>query len=493
MLPPNLSVLSLDTLRQRIREHRLVDPVAWTDRCFMWLAAAAGGLCVVGFTWLTELAAKLFGRALEVGLWVPFLLTPLGGMLVVWATRRFAAGAAGSGIPQVMSALSPDLPVRKINVFVSVWLSICKAVLGALALGVGFSAGREGPSVQISAGIMHAFRRRFSRQSRVSRQELMLAGGAAGIAAAFNAPLAGVIFAIEEMSRRFEQRSSGTVVTAIILSGLVSISLQGNFNYFGDITINTLPAHLFIPAILCAVIAGLLGGLFSRLLIVSTQGSRDRISGFSKKHPIWFAGACGLVIAMLGLVSHGEAFGSGYQYSREVLAGQETLPFLFVGVKFLATWLSFWSGVPGGIFAPVLAIGAGLGNDIALLMHVAVTPMIAIGMVGLLAGATQAPITSFIIVMEMIGGHVLVLSLMAAALISSMISKLLSPPLYHSLSQLQLAGLGIGVDEEDEAKAKQEAAAPETPAAAASATAPEATDAPAAASEVSGEKPSETP
>ncbi len=431
----------LAALRQRIRQYRLADPVAWKDRCCMWLAAAAAGFCVVLFTLLTDLAARFFAWTLTFGVWLPFVTAPLGGMFVVWATRRFAPGAAGSGIPQVMSALTPGLRGARISRFVSFWLSLCKAVLGALALAVGFSTGREGPSVQIAAGVMLAFRPLFSRQSRIGRQDLMLAGGAAGIAAAFNAPLAGVVFAIEELSHRFEQRSSGVVVTGIILSGLVSISMLGNFTYFGDIRITTLPPRLFFPALLCALVAGILGGIFSRLLIVSTKGGAGCLSSFRKAHPVWFAGCCGLAVAVLGLASHGAAHGSGYQYSQAVLAGQQTLPFQFVAVKFVATWLSFWSGVPGGIFAPSLAVGAGLGNDIALLLNADVTPMIAIGMVGFLAGATQAPITAFIIVMEMIGGHVMVLSLMAAALIASMISKLLSPPLYHSLSQLQLLGL----------------------------------------------------
>lgn len=441
MSPVDFGSIELAALRERIRKHRLTDLIAWKDRCCMWLAAAAAGFCVVLFTLLTDQAARLFAWMLDFGVWVPFVTAPLGGMLVVWATRHFAAGAAGSGIPQVISALTPGLGASRIARFVSFWLSLCKAVLGALALAVGFSTGREGPSVQIAAGVMLRFRPWFSRQSRIGRQELMLAGGAAGIAAAFNAPLAGVVFAIEELSHRFEQRSSGVVVTAIILSGLVSVSMLGNFTYFGDIQITTLPARLFIPALLCAMAAGVLGGIFSRLLIVSTKGSLGRLSSFRARFPVLFAGACGLGIAILGLISHGAAHGSGYLYSQQVLAGEQTLPFLFVGVKFLATWLSFWSGVPGGIFAPSLAVGAGIGNDIALLLHTDVTPMIAVGMVGFLAGATQAPITAFIIVMEMIGGHVMVLSLMATALIASMISKLISPPLYHSLSQLQLLGL----------------------------------------------------
>lgn len=402
----------------------------------MWSAAAVAGLCVVGFTLMTEWAVEGFHHLRKQGAWLPFVVTPLGAMLVVWLTRRFAAGAAGSGIPQVMAGM--NLLTAELRHVVSVWLSLGKAVLGTVALAVGFSTGREGPSVQIAAGVMLGFRRFFSAGSAITPQDLMLAGGAAGIAAAFNAPLAGVMFAIEELSRRFEQRASGLIVTAIVLAGLVSISILGNFTYFGSIVVPELDARLILPAFVCALAAGLLGGVFSRLLILSSRGTPDRFSAFRARHPIWFAGACGLGIALLGFVSDGAAHGSGYLHTRAVLAGEESLPMLYVVVKFVATWLSYWSGVPGGIFAPALAVGAGLGSDVAQLMQVLAPPLIAIGMVGFLAAATQAPLTSFIIVMEMIDGHTMVLSLMATALLASLISRLLSPPLYHSLAEMQL-------------------------------------------------------
>jgi H+/Cl- antiporter ClcA len=111
----------------------------------------------------------------------------------------------------------------------------------------------------------------------------------------------------------------------------------------------------------------------------------------------------------------------------------------FGALKFLATWLTVWSGAPAGIFAPSLAIGAGLGSNVAALTHYPFTPaLIALGMVGFLAAATQAPLTSFIIVMEMVDGHAMVLSLMACAVVAGTISRVLSPPLYGALAQLQL-------------------------------------------------------
>lgn len=429
--------------RKRLIRHNLASTEAWRDRILIWGAAASAGFIVVCFTWLTDRAISTFLSIRQHSLWWPFLLAPAGGMLVVWLTRRFAPGSAGSGIPQVMSALHPALPEASLSKFVSLRLAIAKVLLGATALLAGFSTGREGPSVQVAASIMYAFRQRFAVLSRISQQDLILAGGAAGIAAAFNTPLAGVIFAIEELSRRFEQKSSGVIVTAIILSGLVAISLEGNFIYFGHLSVPSMQPDLLVPATFCAVCAGVLGGLFSRTLIESSAGVQGRIHRFRRAHPVWFAGACGLGIAILGFVSDGAAHGSGYMYTREILEGTRQMPIIYVVIKFLATWLSFWSGVPGGIFAPCLSVGAGLGNDIAILFHASAIPLAALGMVGFLAAATQAPITSFIIVMEMIDGHGMVLSLMATALLANLISKLMSPSLYGTLSQIQLAGLGI--------------------------------------------------
>ncbi|WP_018608827.1 chloride channel protein [Uliginosibacterium gangwonense] len=431
------------SLKKQLIRLDLVRFSAWRERLVVWVAAACAGLVVVCFTWMTNRAIDLFGGIRHHSIWWPLILTPIGGMAVVWLTQRFAPGSAGSGIPQVMSALHPALPDTMVKRFVSLRLALAKIVLGASALLAGFSTGREGPSVQISASVMHAFQQIGGALPRISQRDLLLAGGAAGIAAAFNTPLAGIIFAIEELSRQFEQKSSGIVVSAIVLAGVVAISLEGNFTYFGRLQISRLDSDLIFPALFCALGAGSLGGLFSRLLIESSTGVQGCIHTFRRSHPVWFAGMCGFGIALLGLASDGAAHGSGYAYTREILEGSRQMPIIYVLIKFVATWLSYWSGVPGGIFAPSLAIGAGFGNDVSILFHTPAMPLATLGMVGFLAAATQAPITSFVIVMEMIDGHGMVLSLMATALLASLISRLVSPGLYGTLSRLQLEAAGV--------------------------------------------------
>jgi H+/Cl- antiporter ClcA len=145
---------------------------------------------------------------------------------------------------------------------------------------------------------------------------------------------------------------------------------------------------------------------------------------------------------VIGVVTAGATFGSGYGSTRIMVEGSGAMPAAYALFKFLATWLTSWSGVPAGIFAPSLAIGAALGNDVALLLYGTQAPaLIALGMVGFLSAATQAPLTAFIIVMEMVDGHAMVLSLMACALVSFVVARMISPPLYATLAGFQLGRL----------------------------------------------------
>lgn len=415
----------------------------WAGRTVVLASAVLAGLAVVVFTWLTEHALRLFFVFEKSYWWGPLLWTPVCTAAIVWVTRRYAPGAGGSGIPQVMAALAPNVPADSRGLFVSLRLAVAKMLLTAWGLLGGLSLGREGPSVQIAAGVMYHARRWLPSGSRVSEQGLLLAGGAAGIAAAFNTPLGGVMFAIEELTRKPEQRSNGLLLAAIVLGGLMAVSVYGNATYFGVIHVDNISMALLLPGLLVAVCSGLAGGLFSRLLAVSLAGSTpDWFSRFRQKAPVRFAAGCGLAVAVLGCVSHGDTYGGGYAHTRTMLESGGESSSLYVLLKFIATWLTTWSGVPGGIFAPSLAIGGALGNDIAQLTgYVNAPTLIALGMAGFLAAVTHAPMTAFIIVMEMVDGHGLVLSLMASALVASAVSRLVSVPLYSLLADLQLLRL----------------------------------------------------
>lgn len=421
-------------------QHELRDGRAWLDRTIVLVYAVFAGLSVVLFTMFAEWCYELFLHVNDAWRWVVLVWTPALTMAVVWCTRTFVPGAAGSGIPQVMTALDPHLPALARRHFVSLRLTVGKVLLATGGLMAGLSLGREGPSVQVAAGIMHNARRWIRPGSALNEQTLLVAGGAAGIAAAFNAPLAGVVFAIEELARKMESRSSGLMIAAIVLAGLVSISAFGNYTYFGSIRVPILGWTSFAPAVLVTVVCGLAGGLFSRLLLMSLTGAPSVLNGLRKRYPVRFAGVCGLAVAVIGLSTGGATFGAGGEEVRNMLAGHSDVTQMYAFLKFVATWITTWAGVPGGIFAPSLSIGAGIGNDLAQLLHnqlgTEITPvLIAVGMTAFLAAVTQAPLTSFIIVMEMIDGRALVLTLMAAAMFASLLSRLVSRPLYPALSE----------------------------------------------------------
>ncbi|MCW5653980.1 chloride channel protein [Hydrogenophaga sp.] len=420
----------------------------WIDRAIVIAYAVLTGLAVVAFTLLADAALDVYGRMRGQWWWAPLLWTPALTALVVWAVRRWAPGAVGSGVPQVLTALDPATPLRERSRFVSLRLSVAKILAVSGGLLAGLSIGRQGPSVQVAAGIMLHARRWLSPASGISDRELIVAGGAAGIAAAFNTPLGGIVFAIEELSRRLLDRSSGLMLAAIVIAGLVAVSAFGNLSYFGRVRVEAVSWWaLLLPGALVAIGCGLLGGLLSRLMLASFTGLPDRFCAYRRKRPVAFAALCGLAVAVIAVVSQGQTVGVGHEHTKALLDHSADVasvhqPLLFTGLKFIASWLSAWTGVPGGIFGPSLSIGAGLGADVAWLLsspHGAA--LIALGMCGFLAAVTQTPITAMIIVMEMTDGHGMVLSLMACALLSSLVSRMISRPLYSTMSTLMMRSL----------------------------------------------------
>lgn len=430
---------------QRVREE-LSDLRVWTDRAVALAVAALAGLAVLLLTVLADGAMDWFLARRAERPWAALLWTPALTAAIVWATRRWAPGAAGSGVPQVCAALDARVTAEERPRFVSLRLAAAKILTVSAGLLAGLSTGRQGPSVQVAAGVMYAARRWMSPRSGLSERELLVAGGAVGLAAAFNTPLGGIVFAIEELGRRSEQRSSGLMLAAIVVGGLVAVSAFGNFSYFGRIHVAVDDWwRLLLPGSLVALGCGLMGGLLARLLVAAAAALPDRISLLRARHPVRFAAACGLVVALIGLISQGAAVGGGHHHTRELLeagATQEHALLTYTGLKFIASWLSAWSGVPGGIFGPALSIGASWGADVAALTgspHRAA--LIALGMAGFLAAVTQAPITAMIIVMEMTDGHAMVLSLIGCALGASLVSRTISRPLYATQSELMVRAL----------------------------------------------------
>jgi H+/Cl- antiporter ClcA len=420
----------------RLRQLPLFSGRQWLRRLVWWVGAILIGLFAILFADAADQADRL-RRAIEQRspFWM-LLIAPAGLGLSAWLTRTVFIGAQGSGIPQTIAALHMQSGAS-VDRVLSLRIAFGKVVLTVLGIFSGGSIGREGPTVQVGASVMHALGRVLRLSDVAMRRALILAGGAAGISAAFNTPLGGIVFAIEELSHSFEARTSGTMLTAVILSGVTSLALVGNYTYFGHTTA-ALPIGAGWEAVLaCGCLGGLGGGLFSALLVRMSEGLPGFAGRFVRDRPILFAVLCGLVLALIGIAAHGTTYGTGYSQARGLVDGTAHLEAGFFAWKFLASVVSYCSGVPGGIFAPSLSVGAGIGGAIAIyLPHSAPGAVVLLGMVAYFSGVVQAPLTATVIVMEMTDNQGLTVPLLASAFLAYAVSRLVCRrALYGALAQ----------------------------------------------------------
>jgi len=413
----------------------------WLRHMLFWGGAVAVGLAATVFALSSDYAQALFRQLLALSPWLPLLVTPLTLAGVAALTQRYFKGAEGSGIPQTIAAIRMQDDSRR-DAVLSLRVALGKMLLTCIGLAGGASVGREGPTVQVGAALLYNLRRLVRFPRHLMERGLIIAGGGAGVAAAFNTPLAGIVFAIEEMARSFEERSSGTLLTAVIIAGLAAIYVQGDYTYFGATDAALAGASGWLGVLLCGLAGGLLGGGFSRLLLAfSAHGLPGRAGAFMRAYPVRFAAACGLLLALIGIASGSAVYGSGYDEAKHLLEGTGEVSAAYGLWKMLATFVSFVSGIPGGLFAPSLSAGAGIGQAVAGLVALEDgSALIVIGMAAYFAGVVQAPITAFVIVMEMTDNHDMVVPLMLATLLATAVSRMICPkPLYKALANNYLA------------------------------------------------------
>jgi len=413
----------------------LIHSLRWRRRLIFVGGGLIVGLLAVGLAVASDTVQHVFQTYRTRWPYMPLAVTPLGFALAVWLAQHVFPNTQGSGIPQAIAARKLEDQSARARL-VGLRVAVGKVLLTLFGLLVGASTGREGPTVQVGASVMFLIGRLTPRR----QPGLILAGAAAGVAAAFNAPLAGIVFAIEEMSRSFEARASGLIIAAVILAGLVAESLLGNYTYFG-FTSASLPigtAWMAVP--ICGVVGGFSGALFSRILTAVPDALPGRT--LIRRYPVIFAALCGLGVALCRLLGGGAVFGTGYEQARAVLHGTGQVPLDYAPLKLLATALSSVAGVPGGIFSPSLSVGAGIGADVARFFHNADPgPIVLLGMVAYFTGVVRAPITAFVIVSEMTGDHGMLVALMAAALIADFCARAVNREgIYHMLSRRYLAG-----------------------------------------------------
>ena len=336
----------------------------------------------------------------------------------------------GSGIPQIKGILQGDMSMR--------WFSVLwsKIIGGVLAIGAGMSLGREGPSVQIGACVGQGVSQS-SRRTRFETRILMTAGAGAGLAAAFNAPLAGVIFGLEEMQKTISPALLLTGITASVTAATVTEVVFGMSPVFSMGYLLPLPLNLFDVLILAGIVIGLLGRLFNIALAYSLDTySRFGITGMRKPLlPLAMAAVLGFLLP--------EILGGGNLLVDSLVATDYTIGFLcilFVG-KFLFTMVCFGSGVPGGIFLPMLVLGAAGGAVLAKLLMLAgwlpamyYADIIVFGMAAYFASVVKSPVTGSILILEMTGSFQHMLALLVVSLTAYIVSDLTGGrPVYDEL------------------------------------------------------------
>ena len=366
-----------------------------------------------------------------------WIVLPLGLAFLTWFTVKYTPYVGGSGIPQVIASI--NLPYNGYKTkLVQFRQTIWKIPLTFFAMVIGASVGREGPSVQVGAAVMLAwgnFCRKYNFAFRgLSTNELIATGAAGGLAAAFNAPLAGVIFAIEELGRGVMLRWERRVLLGVLAAGFILVAIQGNSPYFPVYKGSTSIPYLYLWLAICGVVCGVLGGIFGRLLAKGLAGlSPIKWRDWIRKHPIYIALLLGLVLAAMGTYSEGQTYGTGYDVVARALEGQLVSPEVGI-LKLFATVTTYWNGIAGGIFTPSLTTGAGIGTMLWEISNGMVDQrfLVILCMAAFLAGGTQSPVTASVVVMEMTGAQPVLIWLLISSIIASIISRQFSPkPFYH--------------------------------------------------------------
>ncbi len=364
------------------------------------------------------------------------LFSATGGGLAVFLVRRFAPDAGGSGIPHVKAVLYDLRPIAWARVL------LVKFAGGIAALGAGLALGREGPTIQMGAAIGRLVGGWFPCTAR-ERRTLIAAGAGAGLAAAFNAPLAGLVFVLEELQRDFAPGVFATTLIASVIADIASRVLFGQQPVFAVPIAAPPPLSLLPVALVLGALAGVLGVVFNRTLLASLT-----LFARTPWRPAWINGA--LVGAGVGLVALAlpAAVGSGHHLVERMLAGDFPLPAvagLFV-LRFALTQLSYGCGAPGGIFAPLLVLGAALGllvgsgaAQLAPTAGIEPRALAVVGMAAYFTAIVRAPLTGIVLMVEMTGNYAMVLPLVVACLAAYGIADYLGDlPIYEALLQRDL-------------------------------------------------------
>lgn len=356
----------------------------------------------------------------------PLLLVALSPLLMtasVWMIRRHAPGASGSGIPQVIVCLDKKYGFLA-DSYLGLKTAVIKILSSAIALFSGAAIGREGPSLQISAALGFAASRWAEKaRIKIKSEQLIIAGAASGLAAAFNTPIGGIVYAVEELTLDHIRSYKTVLLMSVLIAGFTAQLILGNYLYLGDPSLASGTSARVLFMVGCVgVVTGWLGSLFSAALLKLTAW-RKRLSAGAHYA---LAAATAVVLGGFFYYHGSHALFSGKESIHQALftsSHAELQEFIF---RFISPLISSMTGIAGGIFAPALSAGATFGAFVADWTDPTLRTLLSLaGMIGFLTGVTRTPITSFVLVLEMTDRHSAVFPMMLAAVFSSLGAHLL--------------------------------------------------------------------
>ncbi len=395
-----------------------------------WIGAVITGLVAVFyakmFSWAEAGTAYIFEKY-PVAL---FFLTPFCFVLAWYIVQRWAPYARGSGIPQVTAAIELSTPryTRFTNKLLGFRIIVVKVISSLVMILGGGAIGREGPTIQIAASIFKKINRMLPHwYPKISKRNMIVTGAAAGLAAAFNTPLGGIVFTIEELTKTHFSFFKSALLTGVIVAGLTALTLLGPYLYLGYPHTVDISGWLIVIVLPLAAITGICGsGMGS--IILWLMAKKKAIVG--KPKTILYIVACGLIMAATAFWLDERVLGSGKEIMETTLfSADKSVPWYLPILRFAGPALSFSTGGAGGIFAPSLSAGASMGALGAQLLNLSAPEtnvMILCGMVGVLTGITRSPFTSSILVIEMTNDHNIIFHLMLTALLANLVATAVS-------------------------------------------------------------------
>ncbi|WP_207896616.1 chloride channel protein [Flaviaesturariibacter flavus] len=395
----------------------------------LWIASLLTGLVAVAYTRLFGLCESVLHYELRQQPWMIFILAPSFFLLAWGAVRLFAPGARGSGIPQVMAAIELSQPghEEKISRLLSIRILLTKVLSSLLMVVGGGAIGREGPTIQIVGSIFNTISNWVPRAwTGLSRQSFLLTGAAAGLAAAFNTPLGGLVFGMEELARIHVRFFRTALFTSVIIAGLAAQGFLGPYLYLGYPDVSGLGPKIFLGVIFVAVVAGAAGALMCRAILAVMRWKKR----LNPVQTVAFVVLAGLLFAGIAYFVDEQVLGSGKDLlNRTLFTADKHCGISTVLARMLGPVLCFNTRAAGGVFAPSLSGGAAVGSLCAGLLHLVgsnANILILCGMVAFLTGVTQTPFTSAILVLEMTDRHSVIFHLLLAALFAGLAARVIS-------------------------------------------------------------------